>query len=200
MNKEEFSAELRKGLSGLPQADIDERVSFYGEMIDDKIEEGASEEDAVASAGSVSEIVSQILSETPITKLVAEKIKPKRRLKGWEIALIIVGFPVWLPLLIAAFAVILSLYIVIWSLIISLWAVEAALLACAVAGLIGAVVFAINGNAPVAVASAGLCLLSTGLAIFMFYCCFYASKGILKLTKKALLGVKRSFTGKENTK
>ncbi|MBQ3870502.1 MAG: DUF1700 domain-containing protein [Clostridia bacterium] len=197
MNKEEFLNELRKGLSHLPEQDADERVAFYSEMIDDRIEEGATEEEAVAASGSVEDIV---LSETPLTKIVAEKIKPKRRLKGWEIALIILGFPLWLPLLIAAFAVILSLYIVIWSLIISLWAVEAALLVCAVAGLIGAVVFAINGNVPVAVASAGLCLLSAGLAIFMFYCCFYASKGILKLTKKALLGVKRSFTGKENTK
>lgn len=197
MNKEEFLNELRKGLSHLPEQDIDELVAFYSEMIDDRIDEGVAEEEAVAALGSVEDIV---LSETPLTKIVADKIKPKRRLKGWEIALIILGFPVWLPLLIAAFAVVLSLYIVIWSLIISLWAVELSLWACAVAGLVGTVVFAVNGNAPVAVASAGLCLFSAGLSLFMFYCCLYASKGILKLTKKAALGIKKSFTGKENTK
>lgn len=197
MNKEGFLNELRKGLSHLPEQDIDERVAFYSEMIDDRIEEGATEEEAVAASGSVEDIV---LSETPLTKIVVEKIKPKRRLKGWEIALIILGSPLWLPLLIAAFAVILSLYIVIWSLIISLWAVELSLLACAVAGLVGAVVFALKGNAPVAVASAGLCLLSAGLSVFMFYFCLFASKGILKLTKKAALGIKKSFTGKEKTK
>ena len=198
MNKEEFLNELRKGLSHLlPEQDIDELVAFYSEMIDDRIEEGVAEEEAVAALGSVEDIV---LSETPLTKIVADKIKPKRRLKGWEIALIILGFPVWLPLLNAAFAVVLSLYIVIWSLIISLWAVELSLWACAVAGLVGTVVFAVNGNAPVAVASAGLCLFSAGLSLFMFYCCLYASKGIIKLTKKAALGIKKSFTGKEKTK
>ena len=39
MNKQEFLAELRKRLSGLPQADIEERIVFYSEMIDDRTEE-----------------------------------------------------------------------------------------------------------------------------------------------------------------
>ena len=33
MNKQEFLTELRKGLSGLPQNDIEERLAFYGEML-----------------------------------------------------------------------------------------------------------------------------------------------------------------------
>ena len=48
MNKEEFIAELKDGLSGLPQNDIDERVLFYTEMIDDRMEEGMSEEEAIS--------------------------------------------------------------------------------------------------------------------------------------------------------
>ena len=44
MNKQEFLAGLRKGLSGLPQEDIEERLLFYSEMIDDRIEEGMEEE------------------------------------------------------------------------------------------------------------------------------------------------------------
>ena len=56
MNKQEFLAELRRGLSGLPRDDIEERLSFYGEMLDDRIEEGLSEEEELkcfqlASAG-----------------------------------------------------------------------------------------------------------------------------------------------------
>lgn len=59
MNKQEFLAELQKGLSGLPQEDRDERLTFYGEMLDDRMEEGLSEEEAVAAVGSVEEIVRQ---------------------------------------------------------------------------------------------------------------------------------------------
>ena len=34
MNKQEFLAQLRKGLTGLPKDDIDERLTFYSEMIE----------------------------------------------------------------------------------------------------------------------------------------------------------------------
>ena len=37
MNKEEFLNELKKGLSGIPENDRNERVTFYSEMIDDRI-------------------------------------------------------------------------------------------------------------------------------------------------------------------
>ena len=63
MNKREFLVQLRKGLSGLPQDDIEERLSFYSEMIDDQMEEGFSEEQAVAAAGPVDEIVMLSISE-----------------------------------------------------------------------------------------------------------------------------------------
>ena len=33
MNKQEFLAQLRKELTGLPKDDIDERLTFYSEMI-----------------------------------------------------------------------------------------------------------------------------------------------------------------------
>ena len=52
MTKREFLAQLRKGLSGLPQDDIEERLTFYGEMIEDRKEEGLSEEEAVSAVGS----------------------------------------------------------------------------------------------------------------------------------------------------
>ena len=37
MNKREFLARLRKGLSGLPQDDIDEHLAFYSEMLEDRM-------------------------------------------------------------------------------------------------------------------------------------------------------------------
>ena len=37
MNKEAFLAELRDRLSGLPADGLEERISFYREMIDDRM-------------------------------------------------------------------------------------------------------------------------------------------------------------------
>ena len=118
MTKREFLDKLGKKLAGLPQSDAEERLNFYGEMIDDRMEEGASEEEAVAGVGAVSDIVTQTLSDIPIAKIVKERIKPKRTIKAWETALIILGFPLWLSLTAAAVSVLLSVYAVLWSLII----------------------------------------------------------------------------------
>ncbi|MBQ2191559.1 MAG: DUF1700 domain-containing protein, partial [Clostridia bacterium] len=73
MLKQEFLNALREGLNGLPEADIEERIAFYGEMIDDRIEEGLSEEEAVKEIGTVEEGVQQIVEETPLTRRVKEK-------------------------------------------------------------------------------------------------------------------------------
>ena len=61
MNKQKFLAELKKSLSALGRNDIEDRLAFYGEMIDDRIEEGFSESEAVLAVGSADEIAAQIL-------------------------------------------------------------------------------------------------------------------------------------------
>ena len=110
MLKQDFLSALREGLKGLPEKDIEERITFYGEMIDDRIEEGLSEEEAVNEIGTVDAVVQQIVAETPLTRIVGEKIKPKRKMRAWEIVLIVLGFPIWFSLLAAAGAVLRSGY------------------------------------------------------------------------------------------
>ncbi len=200
MNKQEFLSGLRNALSGLPQDDIEERLSFYSEMIDDRVEEGMTEEEAVASIGSINDVVSQILSDVPITKLIKERIKPKRSLGGLEIALLILGFPLWFPLLIAAASLIFAFYAVIWSLIISLWAIELSFIACGFAGIAAGAAYAVNGLGVQSLATFGIGIFFCGFSVFTFFCCKAATKGMLKLTKKALLGIKSLFVRKENKK
>ena len=81
MTKTEFLDELRSRLSGLPQSDLDERLLYFREMIDDRMEDGLTEEEAVSDIGSVDEIVDHIMEETPLSKLVRENAKRKRSLK-----------------------------------------------------------------------------------------------------------------------
>ena len=53
MTKHEFLLQLGKALSSLPRRERDERLGFYSEVIDDRIEEGLSEEEAVRNMGEV---------------------------------------------------------------------------------------------------------------------------------------------------
>ena len=200
MLKQEFLSALRENLSGLPQADIEERLTFYGEMIDDRMEEGLSEEQAVEAIGPVDEVVSQILEETPLTKLVKEKIRPKRRMRAWEIVLLILGFPLWFPLSVVAFVLILVFYVVLWVLVICLWAIEIAFWACALACLVGAVGLFVTKQPIPALGAIGAAMVLAGLSIFLFFACKAATVGTAKLAKKIVHGIKRLFVGKEKTK
>ncbi len=198
MRKEEFLGELARGLSGLPREDIEERLGFYSEMIDDRMEEGLSEEEAVAGIGSVEEIVSQIVSEIPLTKLVKERVKPKRGLRAWEIILLVLGSPVWLSILIAVFAVVFSVFVVLWSVVAALWAVEFALGVSAAACFGMGVFFLVQGRFLKAMALLGAACICAGLFFILFIGVRAVTKGTLILTKKIVVGIKSLFIRKEN--
>ena len=126
MDKKEFLSALEARLAGLPEADLQASLDFYAEMLDDLTEGGMTEREAVASLGSVDAIAEEILMDTPLPKLIKAKMKPKHRMRAWEIVLLAVGSPVWLPILIALFAVALSLYITLWAAVLSLYAADLA--------------------------------------------------------------------------
>ena len=200
MNKQEFLEALKNGLSGLPQEDIDERIDFYSEMIEDKIEEGILEVEAVASIGGVEDIVSQTVAEVPISKLVKQKIKRENKLKAWEIVLLAVGSPIWVSLLIAFLAVVLSLYVSLWAVIISLWAVFVSLVASGFSGLVGGAVFSFTGNGVSGLFIIGAALVALGLGVLCFFGCRAATKGTVILTKKMVLWFKNALLRKEKAK
>ena len=197
MNKQAFLIKLRKGLSGLPKDDIEEHISFYCEMIDDRMEDGIPEETAVCEIGTVDEIVSHIIADIPLTKLVKEKIMPKKKLRLWEIIFLALGSPIWLSLLIAAFAVILSFYVVLWSVIIVLWAVFISSAACGLAGIVSGIYFAIGSNSLTGIATIGMGIICVGLSIFVFFGCKIITKVFLALTKKLISRIKKCFIKKE---
>ena len=197
MNKDQFLEELRKKLSGLPQEDIDERVAFYSEMIDDRMEEDITEEEAVASLGTVDSVGEQTMSEIPLTKLVKQKVKPKGKMKAWEVVLLVLGAPVWIPLIIAALAIALSVYIVIWAVVISVYAVNLSVAAGAASGLAGIFIYLKAGNPAGMLFSFGAAIALAGLTILLFFVCKWITKAVIKLTGRIFLGTKTSFVGKE---
>ncbi len=197
MLKQEYLELLQLGLEGIPKSDLEERLSFYGEIIDDRIEEGIGEEEAVASLGNPEDVVLQILEEIPLTRLVKEKVRHKRTLRVWETVLLVLGSPIWLSLLIAVAAVVLALYAAVWAVIISLWAAEAAIAACGLAGIAAWGFFLYQGHFSAAIAVLGAGLVCTGIVIFGFFGCKLATRGLLLLTKKICIGIKSRFIRKE---
>lgn len=192
MKKQEFLCGLEKRLSHLPKQEIEERINFYSEMIDDRMEDGLSEEEAVSAIGSLEEAFAP--GEAPKQDKGRNKQKSK---STWEKVLLIVGSPIWLSLLISAVAVVASLYVSLWSVIASLWAVAVALSAGFVGGALGGVA-SLFGESPVtgvALIAAGL--VCGGLSIFMFFGCKLVTGSALSFTKKIALRIKSIFAKKE---
>ena len=200
MTKNEFMAELRSKLSGVPEKDAEDRLGFYSEIIDDRMEEGLSEEEAVRGIGSIDEIAAGITAEISQVKNNDERPGSKRKIKTWEIVLLAAGSPVWVPLAIAAVAVIFSLYAVLWALVISMWAVFGAFVATAGGSIVIFVVQVIYGNALSGVAVLGAGFILAGASIFLFFGCKAATRGTVVLAKKIIAWIKRIFVKKEAAK
>lgn len=196
MNKTEFLSALESRLHSLPKEDIKKSLDYYSEIIDDHIEDGISEDGAVMAVGSIDEIASQIFMETPLTKLVKEKVKPNRALKAWEIILLVLGSPVWLPLLAAAVIIFFSVYIVIWSVIAVLYAADLSLAAGGLAGIFGFIALTFAEKAVTGILFLGAGLICAGTAILLFFGFNQLTKGIISLSKRILRGIKACFAGK----
>ena len=187
MTKNEFLAVLERRFAGLPAADREDRLSFYGEMIDDRVEEGLSEEAAIADIGSIDSVVSNAIASIPLGSLVREKISRRRRLSGWAIVLIAVGSPIWLALLISLFAVALSVFAALWAVVVSLWAVDLALAVALVGGVGTGAVLLFTASVPSALFVIGAGLVSGALSIFWFFGAKYTSIGMAKLSRLCLI-------------
>ena len=184
MNKQEFISALRKRLELIAGCDVDERISFYSEIIDDKIEEGMSEEEAVAQIGTVDEVVEQIACDAAPTKPASDT--PKRKRGALEITLLVIGSPVWGALLISLFAVVFALWVTLWAVAVTLWAVVLSLCVSSIAVIIAGVALLALGEKGTGVLAISAALICAGLAVFTCYGSLMASKGMVALTK--LLG------------
>ncbi len=196
MTKTKFLLELKKGLNGFPKSDIDERLNFYEEIIDDLIEEGMTEDEAVAKLGSVNKIVSQAIAETPITKLIKDRVTPKHSLRAWEIVLLILGSPIWLSLIIAAVSVVFAVYAALVSAVVALWAAELAFALSTLAGTVGCIFFALTNHALTGLLVLGGGIICGGLSVFMFFACAKLTKWIFLLTKSIFIFIKSCFIRK----
>jgi len=195
MNKQQFLAAVRLNAASVPPEELTALLDYYTEMIDEAMDEGCTEEEAVARVGSWDEIREQIhtfraepnpvpiiqpqpsfhntQSETNTAAPASEPAKVKRwkniSLPTWAVVLLILTSPVWgtvvLTLLIVLFAVVFSLVVIGGALVISLFAVVIALAAVGVVGIGAGVVLLATSGIAPFLLTLGGGLVCVGLAI-----------------------------------
>ncbi len=200
MLKQEFLAQLRSGLEAASIEDIDECIEFYDEMISDRIESGMNEESAVAQMESIDSIISNYKAEKPVAKLIMDKVQKshddaKGKGKGalW-IVLAIIGFPIWLPILIVVFALLLTLYIVLWCIVIAVFCVLVAIGAVALSGLfIFIMMFTGIVPWPLGIFSLGAGLFLGGLATLLWHPIWSLCKAIAGMIPAIFRKIKKGI-------
>ena len=200
MTKIAFLLSLNDRLSDFPREEVEERLTFYSEMIEDHMEEGLSEEEAVASVGTVEDVAAQIVAELTSSQKTEEKADPsmqKPTPSRWQLLLVVLGAPIWLSLLVSAFAVILSLCVSLWAALGSFWAVFGSVSALVLWSAVLGVAYCFGGSVFAGIAMIGGGIFCAGLSIFLFLGCRESTRGMVVLTKKAVSLMKKLFRKKE---
>ncbi len=187
MTKRQFIGELKAKTKHLTKAERRELISYYNEMISERMEDGMSEEEAVSALGSIDELLSSYIpqeSKAPVRRT--------PRLRPWHIVLIVLGSPVWLSLLVAFLCVLLCFCIVIWTLVLVCYAVFVALaassFACAVMSF-----FTLGFGAGNFFFCWFAALVLMGFALLWLIVCNLFAKACAKLTKVTFKGIFKLF-------
>lgn len=203
MTKKEFLQELRSRLSAYPKEELDRSIGYWSEMVEDRMEDGATEDEAVASLGSIDDIAKQIEMELPLKTIIKHSVKDKSSADEQKkdntgitvlvVVLAILAFPIWFPIAIALISIIAALFITIWAIDFALWVCSLSGVICFFAGLIFAVALLIGGHGILALSGFGTSLAGAGIAILFAFAAFYMAKGIIKLIDLMCRGTKRSI-------
>ena len=116
MTRAEYLARLRECLALMPAEEREAQLAYYEELFDDMLEDGMREAEVCERLGAPEDVAAELLAEIPMTTLVKSRVKAGGKPSALTIALLVLGAPLWLPLLIAAFAILFSLLITLWAL------------------------------------------------------------------------------------
>ena len=196
MSKNDFLRNLDGKLSQLPEDERRKHTSYYEELIDDMIESGMSEYDAVKKLGDPGDIAKEILTDTPLPLLVKPKVRPSGGWTALTITLAVLSCPIWLPVAIALLMAILCIYVVLWAIVIAFIAVVLGLI---LGGLAVAIIspFVISASSGVAVFMIGCALAAIGFGILACYVVYWTAIGVVKLTKMMARWIRSLFVRKE---
>ncbi len=165
MDKRTFLERLQAALAGLPDAERERQLAYYEEMIDDRVEEGMSESEAIAALGPADQLAQRVLRQTPPQQR-ADRVRRSGIPTAVWVLLAVLLLPLWLPLLGLAGALVLGSFALLFGLIVA----AAGLVAGLGVGGVGAMIWALvswdlSGMSVVFAIGAGLIAIGAALLL-----------------------------------
>ena len=184
MTRQEYLDELRAALAELPADEAARACAFYEEMIDDRIEAGLDEQDAVAQMEPPAEAAARILDELPTVPRAIAQAQAARRTGCGRAALwaaVIVGSPLWVSVLIAALAFVLCGVIMLCIPFVMTWTLAVAFLLCTPVAIFAAGCAAFAGSGTVALVDLGIGLGMGGVGLLGLIAALFVTRFFVSL-------------------
>ncbi|MGL4990354.1 MAG: DUF1700 domain-containing protein [Sarcina sp.] len=178
MNKADFLYTLNKLLIPLEQNEKNKFLEYYEEIIEDYKEAGLSEDEIFKKLDTPKNIAKNILKEHDVIDL-----KMPSNNKILNIILLILGFPLWGSLLLAAVLFLFSFYIIIWCFPFITGVTSISLFAASIFSLIGTPFMMID-TLSIGVVQLGVSIACLGFAILSGFITLPMCKYLINFTKQ----------------
>lgn len=188
MRKAEFLARLDANLDFMEEQERRATLQFYDEQLEDRIDDGMTEEEAVASLESPQDVARNLndfrttqssqAAAAPTTGFASYSTEKKVLVVLGIIFALIILSPIIFSLIAAVFSVVLFIVSIILAL--ALAAIGFVILGIA---LFTMAILLIPSSPPSALAHLGMSIVSFALAILSGLATYYASYGLIKLAK-----------------
>lgn len=200
MNRVELLEKMTHQLRRFSEEEVKRLVTFYDEMVQDRMEDGMTEEEAVASIGKIEDAVEAAMYDVSLPTLMKTRVRESREMAPnrvlWMV-LVILGFPIWFPLIMAFAVVILTIYLSIWITIASLFLVEISLAAAGTLGLFAGFMNIFVVSVPSGLFLTGMSLVCCALALLFFKPLLFLTRQLASATVSIARKVKSLFIRKE---
>lgn len=197
MNKQEFLNALERSLQSVPYEERMRTLAYYEELIDDRLEAGEEESFIIHSLGSVESIARDILSGEE-----AYPVPERPRRSGLTITLLVLGFPLWGPLLVVAFVLIFVFYLLLFLPVLILGVLSLSFLLAALLGFVGLPFLALESGLaqgfPALLLQGGASLFLLGLSLLCAVSVVFTAKGVAKAGKVSWRALASCFRKRRN--
>lgn len=132
MTRDEWVAELRGLLErrGVPASEVADALEYYAEAIDDRVELGLSERQALEEIGSPAQACDAVAETVPVAKRAVAAATATRERKALIGVLLLVSAVFWVPLAFGLLGAVAGVYVTIWAAVLVVWTGVGSLLAC----------------------------------------------------------------------
>ena len=175
INRKKIFNELNSLLKQLPKKERNKTITYYNELINDYIEDGLSEKEAILKLGDIKSIANEILLDNEKNLNNSTSL----RTNIWIIVLLVLGFPICGSLLLVGAILVIVFYIVLYCPILVLAFFTLTLLGTSIVCVV-ATPFVIMENLAYSLFQLGVGISLLGLAIIFAFLAAIVTKYIIK--------------------